>query len=111
MKQPLIVVLKRALAMKCPACGRAPIFDRSGWTLHNTCPSCGLDLRDREQNTYFFMYVSTAAITGVFLLFMLFFMPGNVPLARVLVIAVSSAVFIGTIPLRKSIAIALDYLF
>jgi uncharacterized protein (DUF983 family) len=103
-------VLARALRQRCPACGGAPIFERR-FVLVRECPSCGLEIRSREPNTWFFMYVSTAAITGVFLLLYLFALPRGWRLARVLTFAAAAASFLGTMPLRKSLAIALDYLF
>jgi len=70
-----------------------------------------MGIREREPDTYLFMYVSTAAITGIFLLLMLFSRPAHILLAQILVVGVAAVTFIVTIPLRKSLAIALDYLF
>jgi uncharacterized protein (DUF983 family) len=38
--QPIEVLWWRALRLKCPACGRAPVF--MGWfAMHDACPACG----------------------------------------------------------------------
>ncbi len=99
---------KRAFTLRCPRCGKASIYE--GWmVLVSKCPSCGTSISDREDDTWFFMYMTTAALTGVFILGMLFITPRNVPLARVLVAVFAMVLFFVSQPLRKSIAISLEY--
>jgi uncharacterized protein (DUF983 family) len=76
------------------------------------CEVCGLELQAREPDTWLFMYVSTALITGVFIAGMLwvFPVPANKWAWRVIMGVVALAAFFGTAPLRKGVAIGLDYM-
>lgn len=38
--QPIGRLQRRALQLKCPACGEAPIF-RGWFAMHDACPACG----------------------------------------------------------------------
>lgn len=38
--QPVVRLQRRALRLKCPACGRAPIF-RGWFAMHDACQACG----------------------------------------------------------------------
>ncbi|HTL69979.1 MAG TPA: hypothetical protein VL404_01690 [Candidatus Eisenbacteria bacterium] len=108
MKPSLAALAGRAWRKLCPACGGSSLFE--GGALRPACPSCGLLIRSREPDTWFFMYVSTAGITGIFVVLMLLVVPANRLLGRVAVGAAAIAAFFLTNPLRKSFAIALDYL-
>ena len=59
-------VVLRALRLRCPRCGGAPLF-RSYLSMHDACPACGLDFR-QESGYYvgamWFNYGLTAA-TGL----------------------------------------------
>lgn len=109
MKTPALEVLARGLKQQCPSCGKSSIF-RNYYELHEKCPACSLELQAREPNTWFFMYVSTAAITGIFFVMMFFFRTSNPALARAVLIFFAILTFFYTMPLRKSLGIALDYL-
>ena len=103
------VVLGRGLRRRCPQCGRGRVF--SGWhTLVPACDHCGLDFLIYDTNTWAFMYLSTAGITGVIVVGMLLFPPTNRWLGRGVVLAVAVGLILGTLPLRKSVAIAVEYL-
>jgi len=63
----------RALRLRCPACGRAPIF-RGWFTMHEACPSCGRRFnRDAGYllGSIYFNYGVTATIVviGYFAMF------------------------------------------
>jgi uncharacterized protein (DUF983 family) len=103
-------VLGRAIRKRCPACGGSPIFE-TPYELREVCPACGLEIRAREPDTWFFMYVSTAGITGAFLFLAVFLIPPSWTPGRILTILSAIALFFGTIRVRKSLAIAIDYLF
>lgn len=101
-------ILGRGLRRRCPRCGQGRVFER--WFLVvERCAQCGLGLRAREEDTWFFMYMSTAALTGVCILVMLATRPGNLPLARVLVAVGALFLFLVTHPFRKSLALAIDF--
>jgi len=103
------LVLSRGLRLRCPQCGQSKIF--SGWhTLQQRCPACDLDFRAHDQNTWAFMYLSTAFVTGLIVVAMLLFTPANRWAGRAVVLAVAIAAILGTLPLRKSLGVALEYL-
>jgi len=56
------------------------------------------------------MYLSTAGITGVIVAGMLLLPPANRWLGRGVVLAVAIVLILGTLPLRKSLGIAIEYL-
>lgn len=56
------------------------------------------------------MYMSTALIIGVFFLGMFLVRPANTALWRCLVMVAAVPAIFGTLPYRKGIAIAIEYL-
>jgi uncharacterized protein (DUF983 family) len=60
----LVEVVRRAVRLRCPRCGGAPLF-RGWFTMHERCPACGLVL-EREQG-YFVgaIYVNYATTVGI----------------------------------------------
>lgn len=55
------------------------------------------------------MYITTAGLTGFFFVGMLLIKPESIAIAQFILLPLSLAVIVGSLPLRKSIAIALDY--
>jgi len=55
------------------------------------------------------MYVTTAAITGLIIVTMLMIDAGGYWLWRLLVLPLALVAILGTLPIRKSLAIALEY--
>lgn len=106
----LSTALKRALRDRCPRCGGAKIFERWG-VLKVTCPQCSLVLRARENETWFFMYMSTAFMTGLFVIGMFLVTPRDLRFGRVAIAGLAILAFWITHPVRKSLAIAIDYWF
>ncbi|HWL92639.1 MAG TPA: DUF983 domain-containing protein, partial [Phycisphaerae bacterium] len=106
-----LAILWRGMRRRCPQCGRAPMFTR--WAnLRERCDACGLELKSREPDIWFITYTSTAFITGLFIVALLFILPTpeNKWLARTILGGLALCAFIGTAPMRKGLAIALDYL-
>jgi uncharacterized protein (DUF983 family) len=65
--QPIEVLWWRALRLRCPACGRAPIF-RGWFAMHDTCAVCGRRFnRDAGYllGSIYFNYGVTATIVVV----------------------------------------------
>jgi len=103
------IILARALRRRCPQCGRTRLFVR-WYRLSEQCSECGLALSASEGLVLGFMYLSTALITGLMIAGMLLIgRPAAVWQARVIVIVIAVALMVGTLPLRKSLAIALEY--
>lgn len=104
-------ILWRGVRCRCPQCGQGRLFKRWG-IVHERCAACGLRLNTREPDTWFIMYVSMAVITGVFLIGLLwvFPTPANKWLGRIVMGSAALGIFFGSAPMRKGLAIALDYL-
>jgi len=102
-------VLKRALRSRCPQCGRGKVF--YGWNkLVDACSFCGCELERRGGGSWFFTYMSTAFLTGIIIVFMLFFRMPSLIIQIVVIVAAWFLIIVLTLPLRKSIGIAIDYL-
>jgi uncharacterized protein (DUF983 family) len=94
----------------CPRCGEGKLFQ--GWgDLKLSCEHCHLAFEENSGDTWAFMYASTAFITGLFIWGMWFIHPTNRWLGMAVVIILSISTMLGTIPIRKGLAVALDYLF
>jgi uncharacterized protein (DUF983 family) len=99
----------RGLRLRCPRCGEGPIFRRI-WTYseHRACPRCGL-VYDPRGESLAFMYLSTAFITGLFFIVLLVMPPKNLVVYRIFLIGGALALYGVTMPVRKALAIALNY--
>lgn len=105
---PLLI---RGAKKRCPRCGVARLF-LSWYTLHEVCPHCGVALPfDRRGDTWAFMYVTTAMITGFFLVGLFIFRPAQTRPGQLLVLLAALVVIVGSLPMRKGIAIAIEYRF
>ena len=105
----LIRILLRGLRTRCPRCGEGRLF--GGWyTLNERCDECGLDHAFAEGNTWAFMYISTAALTGMIVVAMLLIRPSSLWVGQAVVFPVALALIVGSLPHRKGLAVALEYL-
>jgi uncharacterized protein (DUF983 family) len=103
-------LLGRALRLRCPRCGEGRIFRRLlTYSEYTSCPRCGLRYDPRGESLAF-MYVSTAFLTGVMVVVMLFMHPESIASGRSVVIPIALALYLSTLPVRKALAIALNYL-
>jgi uncharacterized protein (DUF983 family) len=103
-------LLGRALRLRCPRCGEGKIFRRLlTYREHTSCPRCGLHYDPRGESLAF-MYVSTAFLTGVMVIVMLLMHPESIASGRMVVIPIALALYVSTLPVRKALAIALNYL-
>jgi uncharacterized protein (DUF983 family) len=106
---PPILALRRGLRQRCPRCGEGPLF--ASWNrLRESCPVCGLRYERHTGDTWFFMYMSTAGLTGFLVVCMFLLRPRIVWLGQIAVAAIALVVIGLTLPYRKGIAVALDYL-
>ena len=69
-----------------------------------------MELDTREGNTWAFMYITTAGITGVFFVGMLLYKPVQTGIAQMVLLALALIFIVGSLPRRKGMAISLDYL-
>lgn len=100
--------MRRGLARRCPRCGEGKLF--AGWhRLAERCPVCGLAFERRTGDTWFFMYMSTAGLTGVFVVAMFLLHPRVIWLGQLVVCLLAVAVIVLSLPFRKGVAVALDY--
>lgn len=102
-------LLSRGLRLKCPRCGEGPIF-RRWWTYteYRECPRCAL-VYDQRGESLAFMYLSTAFLTGVMFIVLLTLPPTNLGAYRIGLVAAALGLYGVTMPVRKSLAIALNY--
>jgi uncharacterized protein (DUF983 family) len=92
--QPATVLWWRALRLRCPACGRAPLF-RGQFSMNETCAACGRRFNRGPGyllgSIYFNYGVTASLVLGLY--FAMFF--GNVldDVARLLLLSVFAGVF------------------
>lgn len=110
MRPPLAVLLRRALKLRCPRCGEGPIFRRVlTYSEHVACPNCGFQYDPRGESLAF-MYFSTAFITGLLIIAMLLTRPESLVTGRITIVGAALGLYLLTMPVRKAIAIAINYL-
>ena len=95
--------------MRCPRCGVGPIF-RRWWTYteYKNCPACG-HAYDPHGESLAFMCLSTAFLTGVMFIVLLTIPPRDLNSYRIGLVTAALALYGVTMPLRKALAIALNY--
>ncbi len=94
---------------RCPACGKGRLFE--GWNqLRDECDSCTFPLVNLQENTWAFMYLSTAGLTGTLVVAMFLLTPSDVKVGRLVVFLIAILGIAGSLPYRKGIAIAIEYL-
>ena len=102
-------VFLRGVAMRCPRCGEGKLYQR--WNiLEERCDMCGYGFEEREGDCWFFLYSTTAALTGIFIIIILLWRPEHMLLGRILLGVTSACVIALSLPVRKGIALALDYI-
>ncbi|HYC00817.1 MAG TPA: DUF983 domain-containing protein [Candidatus Limnocylindrales bacterium] len=105
---PLVPTLMKGLRRRCPRCGEGRLYH--GWmTLRETCDVCGLHFQRESGDTWAFVYLSTAGMTGVVVIAMLLVQPDNLLVGNTLLILGATAAIVLTLPYRKGVAVALSY--
>ncbi|HYS10019.1 MAG TPA: hypothetical protein VEP66_14855 [Myxococcales bacterium] len=107
--EPARQIFWRGLQMKCPRCGIGPIF-RRWWTYteYKECPKCALPYDPRGESLAF-MYLSTAFLTGVMFIVLIVMPPKDLATYRFGLVLGALALYGITMPVRKGLAIALNY--
>ena len=102
-------IVGRAVRLRCPRCGKGKIFRRVlTYSEYTHCPSCGLRYDPRGESLAF-MYLSTAFLTGVMFIVLITMPPRNLETYRVGLVLGALGLYGVTMPMRKGLAIALNY--
>jgi uncharacterized protein (DUF983 family) len=101
-------VLLRGLRRRCPRCGIGELFD-SWYGLRPHCGDCGLDYAKLAHDTWALIYVSTAALTGVVIVGVVFLRPFNIVVGRFVLALTAATLIVASLPFRKGMAVALNY--
>lgn len=111
---PFRQALLRGLRKRCPRCGEGELFQ--GWHhLRERCPVCALPFEAGTGDTWFFMYMTTAGLTGALIVILFLIRPlvarlDHFWIGQVAVLLAALVVIGLSLPYRKGLAIALDYL-
>lgn len=105
----LLTIAMRGIRKRCPRCGQDHLFEWF-YTLHDRCRKCSYRYEAGAGDTWAFMYMTTAALTGFIIIAMFLLHPTNTWLGLAIVMITAVSVIAGTLPIRKSIAIALEYI-
>jgi uncharacterized protein (DUF983 family) len=106
---PPLLALRRGFRRRCPRCGEGTLFH--GWNkLNESCPVCGLLYERQTGDTWFFMYMTTAGLTGVLVVSMFILRPKVVWAGQIAIAIAALVLIVLTLPTRKGIAVALNYL-
>lgn len=103
----LLVAFQRGLRRRCPRCGVGRLFRRFH-ILAERCEACGCELKPREGDCWGFLYVSMALLVGVLGVGAFFIRPADPIAGRIGMFAGALLVILGSLPLRKGLAIAFD---
>ena len=105
----VVTVLLRGIRLRCPQCGIGTLYSK--WnTLVEKCPHCGSAIERHGGDTRFFTYMSTAFPTGLIVLWMFLFPLTNYLLGQTIILPAWFSGIVLTLPHRKGIAVAVDYL-
>ncbi len=104
----LFTLLWRGVKKRCPRCGKGQLY-QNWYRLHKNCPKCHYLFFYDPIDILSFMYMSTALLTGLFILVMFTLTPANLVLGRVLLGFLALLTIVGSLPRRKGIAIAIEY--
>jgi uncharacterized protein (DUF983 family) len=105
----ILTVLLRGARKRCPRCSKGLLYERWNVFRHH-CENCGFQFEEREGNCWFLLYTTTAALTGLFIIGILVWRPENLLLGRSILTISSFCVITLSLPARKGIALALEFL-
>jgi len=101
---PFFTALGRGLRRRCPNCGRGRLF-AGFFKERDRCAECGVAFDWYSGEVLGFLYMSTALLTGLFVIAMLMWTPANVWVGRAIVVPLGLAAYILTTPFRKGAAL------
>lgn len=103
---PLLRSLARGLRCRCPRCGEGRLY-QGMYREQERCPRCGVEFGWYSGEVLGFLYMSTALVTGLFVVAMLLWQPPSVGLGRLVIIPLALVVYLATSPFRKGAALGL----
>ena len=95
----------RGLRRRCPRCGVGPLYQGFSREVER-CSACGIAFDWYSGEVLGFLYMSTALVTGVFVIAMLLWRPANLWVGRAIIVSLGVAAYVGTAPFRKGAALA-----
>ena len=103
-KVPILTGVLRGLRCRCPQCGQGRLY-RSFFKEHEACSVCGTKFDWYSGEVLGFLYISTAAVTGFFVIAMLVWNPANVWVGRAVIVSAALVAYVVTTPARKGAAL------
>jgi uncharacterized protein (DUF983 family) len=101
---PLFRAVARGLRCRCPRCGEGQLYAGFAKELER-CGVCKLEYDWYSGEVLGFLYMSTAFLTGLFVIVMLLWRPSSVWVGRLVIVPAALAAYIVTIPFRKGAAL------
>lgn len=101
------MVVGRGFRRRCPRCGVGKTT--AGFRIRDKCGECGLVFEGKGGDQFGIMYLTTAVVTIAFFAFLITVHPKMGWPERLLFVGIGVSIMAVTLPLRKSIAIAIDY--
>lgn len=101
-------LILRGLKKRCPKCGQGRLYQK-WYQLRSHCPQCGLRFLKDPVDILVFMYLSTAFLTGLFILLMFWILPADQTGGRIILLVGALALMVLSLPYRKGVALALEY--
>jgi len=101
--------LDRAVRLRCPRCGRSPLF--TGWfTMHERCAVCGLVYERNPGDTWAFTIIGDRLPIAAIIVMIYFGYGRTHHVLGLITFAVLAVVLVWTAPNRWGVGIALHYL-
>jgi len=101
---PILTSALRGLRRRCPRCGQGRLY-KSFFKEHEACQSCGAAFDWYSGEVLGFLYISTAAVTGFFVIAMLIWNPANLWVGRAVIVSLALVAYVVTTPFRKGAAL------
>lgn len=103
------LALRRGLTGRCPRCGQGRLFQGRFQSVP-TCSECALSFEPRAGDHFGLIYLTTAAVTVLGFTLVISLKPHMSLVAKAGFVGLGVSVMLLSFPLRKGLAIAVDYL-
>jgi uncharacterized protein (DUF983 family) len=105
----LFALIRRGFAKRCPHCGKGPLFEK-WFTLHSACPDCGYRFERSAGDTWGFWIIGDRILIAAVIAALYFGFTPETWWGRGLFLLSVVIPLVWTMPNRKGVGIALDYL-